>query len=131
MLPTVPVDPEDSTHNRKAVPLATGTPASVTVTPAGRYENTTNATGAVPAPPGTTVTEPCAGAIAVPAVPAVANFCELPPGIKYEKLLLLTPAMVTFVAAPFWSVNCSVPLIVLAVGLTRKICVIHPAPSAK
>src|ERR1041385_3708086 len=131
MLPTVPVVPEDSTYKRNAVPVATGTPASDTVTPAGRYENTTNATGAVPAPPGTTVTEPCAGAVAVPAVPAVASFCELPAGIEYEKLLLLTPAMVTFVAAPLWSVNRTVPLIALAVGLTRKICVIHPAPSAK
>src|SRR3954470_13567967 len=131
MLPIWPVVPADSTYRRKAVPLVTGTPASETVTPAGLYEKTTRATGVVPEPPGTTATAPEAEAVAVPAVPAVASFCELPAGIEYAKLLALTPAMVTFVAAPFVSVNCTVPLIGADVGLTRKIWVVHPAPSAK
>src|SRR5438132_5382898 len=128
MLPACPVVPADSTYKRNAFPLVTGTPASVTVIPAGLYENTTSATGTVPPPSGTTRTDP----EAVPAAaPVVASFCELRPGTEYRKLLLVTLAMVTFVAAPFGSVNCTFPVSAVSVEFTRKICVIQPPPSAK
>src|SRR5713101_1584689 len=112
MLPDWPVVPAASTYKRNAFPVVNGTPASVTVTPAGLYENTTSATGTVPPPSGTTRTDP--EAVTEPA-PAVASFCDLFPGTEYLKLLLVTPAMVTLVAAPFGSVNCTLPVRALSV----------------
>src|SRR5262249_20122460 len=128
MLPACPIVPADSTYKRNPLPLVTGTPASVTVTPAGLYENTTSGTGTVPPPSGTTCTDP--EPVKAPA-PAVASFCELWAGTAYLKLLLVLPAMVTFAGAPPGSVNCTLPVRAPLVGFTRKICVIQPPPSAK
>jgi hypothetical protein len=47
-----------ATYVLKAVPLVTGTPASDTVTPPVRSENTISATGAVPPPAGVMTTGP-------------------------------------------------------------------------
>ena|SRR5436853_210193 len=128
MLPDCPVVPADSTYKRNAFPLVTGAAASVTVIPAGLYENKTRATGTVPPPSGITRTDP--EAVTAPA-PAVASFCEDPAGTEYLKLLLVTPAIVTLAAAPFGSVNCTFPVRAVSVAFTRKICVIQPWPSAK
>src|SRR5437588_6272528 len=97
MLPACPDVPADSTYKRNAFPLVADAPASVMVIPPGLYENTTSATGTIPPPAGTTRTDPEPVTVAAP---AVASFCELLPGTEYGKLLLVTPAMVTFAAAP-------------------------------
>src|SRR5437588_7044314 len=128
MLPASPVVPADSTYKRNAFPLVADAPASVMVIPACLYENTAIAAGTIPPPAGITRTDPEPVTVAAP---AVTSFCELLPGTEYGKLLLETPAMVTFTTAPFGSANCKFPVRVLSVGFTRKICVIQPSPSVK
>src|SRR5437588_8667497 len=128
MLPDRPGVPADSTYKRNAFPLVTGAAASVTVIPAGLYENTTSATGTAPPPSGITRTDPEA---VTAAAPVVTSFWEDAAATEYLKLLLVTPAIVTFAAAPSRSVNCTFPVRAVSVGFTRKICVIQPWPSAK
>src|SRR5436853_4670212 len=111
MVPACRVAAADSTYKRNAFPVLAGAPASVTVIPACRYENTTSATGTILPSAGITRTDP--EPVAVPA-PAVASFCELLAGTEYGKLVLVTPAIVTFIDAPPGSANCTFPVRVLS-----------------
>src|SRR5262245_47993310 len=105
--------------------------------PAGLYENNTSGTGSGGADPVGPKMRTCP-LTTVDRVPPIINFCDALGGIEYETLLAVVdvppapPAMiVTLMSVPVGPTKDTVPFIAVSVGLTRRICVLHPAPSAK
>src|SRR5688572_27545428 len=129
MEPDAGKTPETSAYSLNAFPTGTAdTPACVTVTPPWRNEKTANPWGDSVPGPGLISTEPTTKVLDVP---AVCSIREVRAGIEYAKREADAPLMVTDDELPALFRNSTAPVNTVSPGLTRTICVVQPAPSAK